>query len=97
MRDAQNGALQYFDIKNNQVYAAGPMGAVGMDWQVVGFGDISGNANETDMLMRDTQNGALQYFDIRNNQVHAAGPMGAIGTDWQSFGIGAVDPSTLIS
>ena len=31
------------------------MGQVGLEWQVLGFGDFSGNANETDMLMQNSE------------------------------------------
>jgi hypothetical protein len=66
------------------------MGAIGMEWQVLGFGDFSGNPNETDMLMRDTNNNALQYYDIQHNQITGSGSMGAIGMEWHSLGIAGI-------
>jgi len=69
------------------------MGVVGLEWQVAGFGDFSGNANETDMLMRDSNNGAFELYDIRNNQLVSASGMGVIGLEWQTAGVTANMPN----
>jgi hypothetical protein len=42
------------------------MGAVGLDWQVLGFGAFGINPNESDMLMRNTNTGALEVYDLYN-------------------------------
>jgi hypothetical protein len=67
------------------------MGAVGLDWQVAGFADISGNPGESDMLMRNKNTGALEVYDIANNAITFAASIGSVGLDWQVGGV-AVDP-----
>jgi hypothetical protein len=67
------------------------MGQVGLEWSVAGFGDFSGNANETDMLMRNTNTGAFEIYDIRNNAITSAAPMGQVGLEWQVVGFGPIN------
>ena len=69
MRNNNTGQFEIYDISNNQITSAAPMGQVGLEWSVVGFGDFSGNANETDMLMRNNNTGAFEIYDISNNQI----------------------------
>ena len=71
MRNRNTGAFEVYDIANNTITSAGPMGQVGMEWQVAGFGDFSGNANETDMLMRNSNTGAFELYDISQQHHHA--------------------------
>ena len=70
MRNNNTGAFEVYDISNNTITSAAPMGQVGLEWSVAGFGDFSGNANETDMLMRNTNTGAFEIYDISNNHHH---------------------------
>ena len=58
-----------------------------MDWEVAGFGNFSGSANETDMIMRNSNTGALEVYDIANNALTSAFSMGAVGLNWQVAGI----------
>jgi len=88
MRNSNTGVFEVYDISNNQITFAEPMGQVGPEWQVVGFGDFSGHANETDMLMRNGSTGAFELYDIANNQITFAGPMGQVGPEWQVVGFG---------
>src|SRR6202007_95099 len=53
MRNTTTGAFEVYDITDNQITFATGMGQVGLEWTVSGFGDFSGNANETDVLMRN--------------------------------------------
>jgi hypothetical protein len=69
------------------------MGGVGLEWQVAGFGDFSGNANESDMLMRDSVTGAFEVFDISNNHITHSAAISGVGLDWTVGGI-AADPPT---
>ena len=69
-----------------------PMGQVGLEWQVVGFGSIDG-AGASDMLMRNINTGAFEIYDIGNNQITNAAAMGQVGLAWSVAGI-AVDPPT---
>ena len=91
MRNSNTGQFEVYDITNNTITSAGPMGQVGLEWQVAGFGDFSGNANETDMLMRNTNNGKFEIYDISNNTVVGAAPMGQVGMEWQVVGFGPIN------
>ena len=62
---------------------------------MAGFGNFSGNANETDMLMRNTNTGAFEVYDISHNTITSATPMGQVGTEWQVAGIAAGSLSQL--
>jgi hypothetical protein len=66
---------------------------VGLDWTVAGFGDFSGNVNETDMLMRNSNTGAFEVFDISNNAITLAGPIGQVGFEWTVAGIATASPT----
>ena len=67
------------------------MGQVGLEWSVAGFGDFSGNANETDMLMRNSNTGQFELYDISDNTIISAAPMGQVGLEWQVAGFGPID------
>src|SRR5579863_3507825 len=90
IRDGNTGAVDLLDVQRNQ-FVAPPIsiGGIGMEWQILGVGDFSSNANETDILMRDIQNGAIDVFDVQNSQfVGPAITVGGIGTEWQALGVG---------
>jgi hypothetical protein len=91
MRNASTGAFEVYDINNNQITFATGMGQVGLEWSVAGFGDFSGDANETDMLMRNSNTGAFEIYDISNNQIAGAAPMGQVGLEWQVVGFGPIN------
>jgi hypothetical protein len=75
MRDANNGAYEIYGIGNNAILTAGPLGQIGLEWQVAGLGDFSGT-DTSDMLTRDSNNGVLEVYDISNNQITFATGMG---------------------
>ena len=89
MRDINTGNISYFDIVHNQFSAFGSMGSIGTNWQVVGFGDVSGLPGEADMIMRDSNTGNFNYFDIQHNQVVGGGLLGSIGAEWHNVGVGS--------
>jgi hypothetical protein len=91
MRNSNTGTFELYDISNNQITSAAPMGQVGLEWSVAGFGNFSGNANETDMLMRNKNTGAFEIYDIRNNQLVSAAPMGQVGLEWSVVGFGPIN------
>jgi hypothetical protein len=91
--DSNIGAFSIFDMSNNNASGGAIIGQVGVEWQVAGFGDFSGNANETDMLMRDSNNGAFELYDISNNQLVSASGMGTIGLEWQTAAVAANMPN----
>jgi hypothetical protein len=37
LRNANSGAFEVYDIANNQLTGAAPLGSVGLDWQLGGF------------------------------------------------------------
>jgi hypothetical protein len=37
LRNVNTGAFEVYDIASNQITAAGPLGQVGLDWQLGGF------------------------------------------------------------
>jgi hypothetical protein len=76
------------DIVNGQLTTASPMGQVGQEWKVVGFGDFSGNANETDMMMRNVNTGTFELYNISNNAIAGANAIGNVGVEWQVAGFG---------
>ena len=92
--DAQyphGGQFEIYDISNNQLTSAAPMGQVGLEWSVAGFGDFSSNPGESDMLMRNNNTGAFEIYDIANNQLTSAAPMGQVGLEWQVAGFGPIN------
>jgi hypothetical protein len=63
------------------------LGTVGLNFQVLGFGNF-GSFGNTDMMLRDVNTGGLQVYNISNNQVTGSAPIGAVGLDWQFSGVG---------
>jgi hypothetical protein len=47
------------------------MGAVGLDWQVAGFGNFSSRGT-SDMILRNNNTGGLEVYDINSNQITGA-------------------------
>jgi hypothetical protein len=94
MRNSNTGAFEVYDISHNAVTSAVSVGQVGLEWTVAGFGDFSGNANETDMLMRNSNTGAFEVYDISHNAVTPAGPIGQVGLEWQVGGFAAYAPTS---
>jgi hypothetical protein len=87
MRNTKTGALEIYDINNNQIANAFGIGMVGLDWQFSGVGNFSSNPGETDLLMRNGKTGGLEVYDIANNQIAGAAFLGTVGLDWQFAGI----------
>jgi len=85
---ATAGALQVYNISNNQLTGSAPMGAVGLDWQFSGVGNFGSLPGESDLLLRNVNTGGLQVYDIANNQLAGSGFIGTVGTDWQFSGVG---------
>jgi hypothetical protein len=88
MRDNNNGALELYALGNNAVLGANAVGAVGLDWQIAGFGGFASHAGEVDMLMRSSNSGAFEVYNIRNNAIVSAFSLGAVGLDQKVAGFG---------
>jgi len=90
LRHVDNGGLEVDDINRNQITGAAFMGAVGLDWKVLAFGNFSGSPGETDMIMRNTNSAGMIIYDISNNQVTSAFFIGSVGLDWQFAGVAPI-------
>src|SRR5690242_9511351 len=90
LRNSDTGALQVYDIANNQITNSVSIGTIGLEWQFSGVGNFSGNAGETDLLLRNVNTGGLEVYDINNNQITAARFLGTVGMDWQFAGVAPV-------
>ena len=86
LRDGADGRYEIYDIGNNAILAAQPLGQVGIDWQFVGLGRFFGS-DTTDMLLRSASTGGFEVYDISNNQITGAFFLGNVGLDWQFAGI----------
>jgi hypothetical protein len=89
LRNSGTGAFQVYDISNNAITSSSSLGAVGLSWQVAGFGDFNGDAT-TDMMLRDASTGAFEVYGIVNNSITSAANFGAVGLDWQVAGFGPI-------
>jgi hypothetical protein len=74
---SRHGGVEVYDISNNQLTGAAPLGAVGLDWQFSGIGNFSG-AGQSDMLLRNSNTGGLEVYDIANNQITNAAFIGTV-------------------
>jgi hypothetical protein len=92
MAETNNGngtvTLSIYDMAHNSI-TSGPdvVAVVGQNWTVVGFGDFSGNPNETDMITRSTS-GTFELYDITDNRTVSAQSLGTAGTEWSVVGFG---------
>jgi hypothetical protein len=99
MRNSNTGAFEVYDISDNAITSAAslavtyPMGTVASQWTVAGFGDFSGNAGESDILMRNSSTGAFEVYDISHNAITSAVAMGSVGLEWTVAGIAADPPA----
>jgi hypothetical protein len=78
--DGVEGAFVVYDIRNNTVISVQNLFQAGFQWTVAGFGNFSGNANETDMILRNTATsgpnaGEWHVYDISKNIVYTSFPL----------------------
>jgi hypothetical protein len=85
-RNVKTGDFELYDFQNGQVTGSFALGNVGLEVQVAGFADFSGNPNETDMLLRNMNTGTFELVDFSNNAVSAVIPLGNVGLEWQVVG-----------
>jgi hypothetical protein len=86
LRNTATGMFELYTVTNDGVAAASPIGAVGLDWQIIGFGPCNGPGS-TDMILRNQNSGAFEVYNIAGSQLTGAAPLGALGLDWQDGGI----------
>jgi endoglucanase len=87
LRHGADGQYEIYDIGNNALLAAYPLGAVGTDWQFVGVRPFYGS-DAGDMLLRNGASGGFEIYDISNNNITGAAFLGAVGMEWQVMGFG---------
>ena len=89
LRNSNSGTFQVYDIapNSNNVTSSTALGTVGLEWQVLAFGNFD-NVGNTDMILRNVNTAALQVYNISNNQIAGSAPLGAVGLDWQFSGVG---------
>jgi hypothetical protein len=89
LRNSTSGAFQVYNIapNNNNITGSTSLGTVGLEWQVLAFGNFD-NVGNTDMILRNVNTAALQVYNITNNQITGSNPLGAVGVDWQFSGVG---------
>jgi hypothetical protein len=87
MRDGNNGDYEIFALGGNSILAAGPLGQVGLEWQVSGVGGFDGT-DTSDMILRKTSTGQFEIYDIGNNVITNATGMGQVGLEWNVAGFG---------
>jgi len=90
LRNSTSGAFQVYNIphpNSNNITGSASLGTVGLEWQVLAFGNFD-NVGNTDMILRDVNTATLQVYNIANNQVTGSKPLGAVGLDWQFSGVG---------
>src|SRR5262249_33207721 len=90
LRNSSTGALEVYDISNNQITGAAFIGTIGLDWQFSGVGNFSGVPGETDLLLRNGKTGGFEVYNINNNQLTGAAFIGTVGTDWHFAGIAPI-------
>jgi hypothetical protein len=91
LRNTNTGALQVYNINNNQLIGSASLGAVGLDWQFAGVAPVSG-VDEADLILRNVNTGAFQVYNIANNQLMGSAALGQVGLDWQLGGFAATGP-----
>src|SRR5262249_42575904 len=86
LRNSNSGGFEVYDISNNQITGAAFLGTVGLNWQVMGFGNFS-SLGENDMMLRNSGTGGMQVYDIKNNQINGSALIGTVGLNWQMAGV----------
>jgi hypothetical protein len=77
LSDGGNGGYEIYDIGNNQILGAGPLGHVGTDYVFAGLGDFDGS-DTTDMLLRSSSTSVFEANDIANKNITGAAPLGQV-------------------
>jgi hypothetical protein len=86
LRRVSDGALQLYNIANNQLVPSTFIGPVGPDFTFAGVASIRGAGPASDLVLRRASDGFLQVYNIANNALGPTPPLGATGADWQLGG-----------
>src|SRR5262249_16808033 len=93
LRNGSTGQFEVYNIRNNAISSAEPLGTVGTDWFVGGFGDFNGDGTTDMMLLNAPLTGAptrYELYDISNNAVAGAHAIGPVGQEWAVAGFGPI-------
>jgi hypothetical protein len=88
LRNVNTGALEVYDITNNQLIGAAFIGTVGLDWQFAGIAPVHA-PGASDLVLRNVNTGAFEVYNIAGNQLIGAASLGQVGLDWQLGGFAA--------
>src|SRR3989440_8644620 len=66
LRNRSTGALQVYNIANNQLTGSFSLGAVGADWKFAGVAPVSA-PGASDLVLRNFNTGAFQAYNIAGN------------------------------
>src|SRR5271169_7170916 len=72
LRNVNTGVFELYDINNNTITSAAPIGQVGLEWQVAGFGPLNG-AGTSDMVLRNVNTGAFEGLRHRQQSADRGG------------------------
>jgi hypothetical protein len=92
LRNSSTGALEVYNINNNQITGSASIGTVGVDWEFAGVAPVSA-PGASDLVLRNDTTGQFQVYNIANNQITGSAPLGTVGTDWQLGGFAASTPT----
>jgi hypothetical protein len=89
LRNSTSGAFQVYNVvpNNNNITGSASVGTVGLEWQVMGFGNF-GSFGKTDMMLRDVNTGLFRVYNFNNDQLVGNNPTGPVGVNWQFSGVG---------
>jgi hypothetical protein len=93
LRNSNTGQFEVYNIRNNAISSAEPLGTVGTDWFVGGFADFNGDGTTDMMLLNAPITGAAatyELYDISNNTIVGAHAIGTVGQDWRVAGFGPI-------
>jgi autotransporter-associated beta strand protein len=82
-----SGQYELYNIANNAILGAYPLGPAGIDWTFVTLGGFFGSGS-SGMMLRNSTTGAFQVYDISNNNIAGTAALGAVGLNWQVVGFG---------
>src|SRR6266446_2163542 len=91
LRNSNSGAFQVYDIapNSNNITGSTSLGTVGLEWQVLAFGNFD-NVGNTDMILRNVNTAGLQVYNISTNQISGPAPLAAVGLNLQFSGVGVL-------
>jgi hypothetical protein len=91
LRNNTSGAFAVYNISANNLTSSNSLGAVGLEWQVAGFGYfVRSDFGQADIMMRSESGGNATYriYDTEQNQFVSSQNLGVVGSNWKVTGFG---------